>query len=259
MTASTGKDHYNEVLTSSTYGAAFLVMVQVVSRILTFTVNQLMLRYMSPRIFGIAAQLELYSITTLYFSRESIRASVHRQPSATNTFKVESRVDENPDNVHSERSTTDGGIDPIAAQTVVNISYISIFLGAVLAIILATFYLHVANDEVSQTPYFRKSVEIIGLSCFLELCSEPFFAIVQQLMLYKTRAIVETIASVIKSLTVCGTYVWASSIGWDAGVLPFALAYLLYSCALFLGYVFIMTRHSSQGHFSFYLTPIAPG
>jgi oligosaccharide translocation protein RFT1 len=258
MSASTGKNHYNEVLTSSTYGAAFLVMVQVVSRVLTFTVNQLMLRYMSPRIFGIAAQLELYSITTLYFSRESIRASVHRQPSATNTFKVESHVG-NPDNVYSERSTTDGGIDPVASQTVVNIAYISIFLGAVLAIILAIFYLHVANDEVSQTPYFRESVEIIGISCFLELCSEPFFTIVQQLMLYKTRAIVETIASVIKSLTVCGTYVWASSIGWDVGVLPFALAYLLYSCALFLGYVFIMTRHSSEGRFSFFLKPIASG
>jgi oligosaccharide translocation protein RFT1 len=257
MTASTGKDHYNEVLTSSTYGAAFLVMVQVVSRILTFTVNQLMLRYMSPRIFGIAAQLELYSITTLYFSRESTRASIHRQPSAT--FKVATRVD----NDRYEPSATDGGIDhrvdPIASQTVVNISYISIFLGAVLAVILAIFYLRVANEEASQTPYFRESVEIIGISCFLELCSEPFFAIVQQFMLYKTRATVETIASVAKSVVVCGTYIWASSIGWDAGVLPFALAYLLYSCVLFSGYVFIMARHSSEGRFSFFLKPITPG
>jgi len=82
---------------------------------------------------------------------------------------------------------------------------------------------------------------------------------VQQLMLYKTRAIVETIASVAKSLTLCGTYIWASSIGWDAGVLPFALAYLLYSFALFFGYVFIMTRRSREGRFSFFLKPLAPG
>jgi oligosaccharide translocation protein RFT1 len=212
---------------------------------------------MSPKILGIAAQLELYSITTLYFSRESTRASIHRQPSAT--FKVATRVD----NDRYEPSATDGGIDhrvdPIASQTVVNISYISIFLGAVLAVILAIFYLRVANEEASQTPYFRESVEIIGISCFLELCSEPFFAIVQQFMLYKTRATVETIASVAKSVVVCGTCIWASSIGWDAGVLPFALAYLLYSCVLFSGYVFIMARHSSEGRFSFFLKPITPG
>lgn len=65
---------------SSSEGTAYLIIVQIVSRALTFLANQLLLRHLSPSIFGAATQLELYAISVVYFSRESVRVTVQRQP-----------------------------------------------------------------------------------------------------------------------------------------------------------------------------------
>src|SRR5258708_162598 len=73
-------DNASEVMAHSVSGTTHLILIQLISRASTFAVNQFILRALSPTILGIATQLELFSITTLYFSRESIRIAVQRQP-----------------------------------------------------------------------------------------------------------------------------------------------------------------------------------
>src|SRR3954470_10544401 len=67
-------------LSASAKGATFLILLQVLSRAFTFIVNQVLLRYLSPELLGLSTQLELYSISVLFFSREHIRVAVQRQP-----------------------------------------------------------------------------------------------------------------------------------------------------------------------------------
>src|ERR1700742_4140497 len=96
------------VLATSAKGASYLILFQVASRGFTFLVNQVLLRFLSPEVLGLSAQLDLYSITVLFFSRKSIRVACQRQ---TNS-----------------------------AQTVVNLAYIPITLGVPLAYSLALLY-----------------------------------------------------------------------------------------------------------------------
>ncbi|KAF8542507.1 Rft protein-domain-containing protein [Trichophaea hybrida] len=70
------------LLSSSAEGAKFLILLQVSSRLLTFGVNQLLLRYLFTRVTSISVQLELLTISILYFSRESLRNALQRQSSA---------------------------------------------------------------------------------------------------------------------------------------------------------------------------------
>lgn len=243
----------NQVSALPAAGTTFLIMIQVVSRLLTFASNQLVLRHMSPEVLGVAAHLELYSITVLYFSRECLRTAIQREPPAESVIDTsDSRT--SVDGVrHSPATYT--SLNSIASQTVVNMSYLAMVLGVPLAALFALGYCRWAT-EVFQTPSFLMSLQIVGISCLLELATEPFFAIVQHRMLYKERAVVETTAAVAKSLMVCTAAVWAARVKWNAGVLPFALGYLAYASTLIFVYIWQMSGQCTSKEFSFWLTPI---
>jgi oligosaccharide translocation protein RFT1 len=110
--------------------------------------------------------------------------------------------------------------------------------------------------EASQTPFFYPSVIITGVASFMELSVEPFFAVVQQRMLYEKRAAVEMAAAFTKSLVISSAYIYAGQINCDVGVLPFALGYLIYSIALICGYSLAMFKEAHEDHFSFLLTRV---
>lgn len=237
------KHRFGRMLSSSASGAAFLIMIQLTSRLVTFIANQLILRELSPAIIGIAAQLELYLSTILYFSRESIRVATKRQPLGA---VVEKDEDSGASPNHGVQAR-----DSTASQSVVNISYLSISMGIPMAMILTMFYVHFASEKVSEKPYYHISVAITGIASLVELGVEPFFAVVQQHMLYEKRALVELSAAFLKSATVCTTFVWASKTGFDVGILPFALGHLCHSLILAGGYAATMRSTAKKGGFSF--------
>lgn len=190
------------VLSASAQGATFLILLQVGSRLLTFAANQILLRYLTPALLGVSAQLDLYSLTILFFARESLRVALQRQ-------------------VHS-------------TQTVINLAYLSVLLGLPLAYVLAAIYL---RAEIPPVPYFVEALRIYGVAAVVELLAEPAFAVVQQLMLYKVRAAAESVATVSRCAATCGTAMWASRTGRDIGVLPFAVGQLVYATVLLAVYV----------------------
>ncbi|KAG5921549.1 hypothetical protein E4U42_005806, partial [Claviceps africana] len=82
-------------------GASLLILLQVASRLVTFVANQLLLRYLTAPLLGLATQLEVYYLSVLFFSRESLRVAVQR---------------------HGQRA---GG------QAVVNLGFLAVGLGVV--------------------------------------------------------------------------------------------------------------------------------
>lgn len=224
-------------LASSATGTTFLILIQVASRMFTFVSNQLVLRTLSPAVLGIAAQLELYQVSILYFSRESIRMAIQRQPLDMNASKP-------------QKSRKD--YQSIASQSVVNISYLGLFLGIPLTIVLTMLYQRLAPEKALEMPSFNLSVVITGLAAVLELSTEPFFAIIQQRMWYQKRAMVEMPAVFIKSLTTCSIFLFRGLRGnGKVDALPFALGHLSYSITLIGGYCLVLLPRASQRQFSF--------
>ena len=191
----------NSILAASAKGATFLILLQVASRALTFAVNQVLLRFLSPELLGVSAQLELFSISVLYFARESLRVALQRQAHGT--------------------------------QAVVNLSYLAVFAGTPLAYLLALAWF---RAETPNVPYFVEALAAYGLATFLELLSEPAFAAVQQKLLYRVRASAESSATLLRCIGTCGSAVLASRAGLDIGVLPFAVGQLAYAVALLVVY-----------------------
>lgn len=240
---------------SLAYGTSFLILIQVVSRFLTFASNQLVLRHLSPEIVGVATHLELYYITVLYFSRECVRIAIQREPISNEFESADKENTHKPDTTNKADSKIVKD-DSASSQTVVNMSYIAIAIGLPLSGLLACFYQSWATGEVLSTPYFRESLRIVALACMAELATEPFFAVVQQRMLYKERAIVETTAAFARSIATCAISIWAARGEWHAGVLPFAMGYLAYAAALICVYSWHMLAKSAKHNYSFWLTSI---
>ncbi|KAJ5195158.1 uncharacterized protein N7498_008596 [Penicillium cinerascens] len=163
----------NAVASSAT-GTTFLILIQLTSRIFTFASNQLILRTLSPIVLGVAAQLELYQVSILYFSRESIRLAIQRQPLVLSSTLSRQGTNQ------AQSASQDGQSE--ASQSVVNVSYLSLLLGFPSAIIFTMLYERLAPRQALGTPFFRESVLVTGMASFMELSIEPFFAVVQQHM-----------------------------------------------------------------------------
>ncbi|PKX98562.1 putative nuclear division Rft1 protein [Aspergillus novofumigatus IBT 16806] len=238
-------------LASSVSGTTLLIMIQLVSRLFTFVANQLVLRNLSPATLGAATQLELFMVTILYFSREAIRLAIQRQPLDSASFPDISKQEKSRIACDKEMEA-----QSMATQSIVNMSYLSLGIGIALSILLGTSYIQFAAEQVAQTSFYRGSVAIVCLASTLELCTEPFFAVVHRYMLYKTRATVEMAAAFVKSLTTCGLFTWASWNGNNVGILPFALGHLSYALVLLCGYSAALSNAASRWHFSFLLSRI---
>lgn len=236
------KAHVGKMLASSATGTTYLILIQVGSRLVTFASNQLVLRALSPVLLGIAAQLELYQVTILYFSRESIRMAIQRQPLSPVVKDSQTSNDETKN------------LQSIASQSVVNVSYLSIFLGVPIMIMFTVFYQRFAPAQASETQFFDASIILTGLASLLELSIEPFFAVIQQRMWYEKRAAVEMPAVFLRSLLTCSVSLYASRTSRDLGALPFAAGHLFYSLALICGYCFTLLPGASGHSFSFGLT-----
>lgn len=246
-----GSQNSNIILARSAQGATFLILLQVVSRALTFVVNQVLLRYLSPETLGISTQLEIFSISVLYFARDSIRVSLQRQ----RTSDEPQGSDDGGGGVGGKTSVKvlENHASTRRAQEVVNLSYIAVGLGLPLTYIFAKLYIRGASPQVLQTPYIQESLSIYALATALELISEPSFAVAQQQMLYGTRASAETLATFVRCLVTCGTAVWASKTSSRFGALPFALGQLSYAVVINVVYWLKISPLRHKAGFSIFL------
>ena len=56
-------------------GVKLMMLLQLLSRVVTFGLNTLVVRQVAPEVVGAAAQLQLITNLTLFFSREAVPSS----------------------------------------------------------------------------------------------------------------------------------------------------------------------------------------
>lgn len=232
-------------------GASILIIMQLISRLITFIANQLLVRYLTAPLLGLSTQLEVYYLSVLFFARESLRVAIQRQGSISDGVKAPTATAEEaaPAPASSSEKTKGSGekesseppkkktMDPVESQALINLGYLSIALGTITSLILGWMYLAYANPTTLQTPYMVLSLQVYGLAAMVELLSEPCFVLLQSVMLLRTRAAAESIATCMRCLVVFTTAVNANRRGMEVGVMPWALGQLAYGSALVLVYV----------------------
>lgn len=228
-----GSPGSSSLLHKSALGARYLILLQLFSRILTFAVNQILLRYLSPELLGISTQLETYAISVLFFSREALRVAIQRQTEVPLNDKAAAK-----DKSHGDVDEHKRAKAYKETQSLVNLAYISICLGAAFTFVLAALYMRSLQSRptVLAVPFFKGALQLYAVAAIFELLAEPCFVVVQQRSEYKIRASAEAIATVLRCLITCSTTIAAAYKGQDVGVLPFGLGQVAYSLSILVVY-----------------------
>lgn len=242
---------------SSAIGAVILIAQQFGSRALTFVVNQILLRYLSPELLGVSTQLEVYSVTVLFFARESLRVALQRQPDSLDS-PSEADKRENQD-AKIPKDHVDANTNAGRTQAIVNLSYASIFLGITFSFGVGWLYLYTlakGDPVVLATPYFREALKLYGVAAIWELLAEPCYVVVQHKSRFGIRASAELAATMLRCLVTCGFAIWASRTRRNVGVLPFALGQGMYALSLSLVYYVKVSSIAREGGFSLFVKRI---
>ncbi|CCE64231.1 hypothetical protein TPHA_0H00200 [Tetrapisispora phaffii CBS 4417] len=171
------------ILEKSTKAATFLMMGQLFTKIVTFLLNNLLVRYLSPRIFGITAFLEFLLGTVLFFSREAIRIS---------TLRIKDNNGEMTLDVKKQKNSPNNTL-----QIAVNFAMVPLMIGIPLSIVLTTWQYNNVNSFFVSLPYFTTSIFLIWISILIELLSEPFYVVNQFMLNFGTRSKFETISTTV--------------------------------------------------------------
>ncbi|RYO92979.1 hypothetical protein DL762_001341 [Monosporascus cannonballus] len=224
---------------SAVRGASLLIMLQIVSRAVTFVANQLLLRFLTAQLLGVSTQLEVYYLSVLFFARESLRVAIQRQGSssstsattATDTSSPTAAADGKEPDEDSDATTTARD-----SQAVVNIAHLSLVLGLAAAAGLGWMYMRYVDTPTAGTPYLETSLRIYGVAAILELLSEPAFVVLQHRLRFGPRAAAESTATFLRCVATFGAAHWAWRHSLDLGVLPFACGQLAYGLGLLTVY-----------------------
>lgn len=185
-------------------GVGYLMALQVLSRVLTFSLNQWLIRFVSPDVLGRASiQMEMLLNGLLLLSRESIRSTLLLRSRPTSTSIKE-------------------------WQAVLNLSWLTLPLGC-----LWTAALLLVKGNEAVTVY---AVAALG-----ELVVEPLYIVFHQLQWLKPRVWIEGTAVLMKTL-VCFLLVLRIQQEGGDGVMAFAWAQVAYSVTVIVGYLWAMHR-----------------
>ncbi|CDO71927.1 hypothetical protein BN946_scf184940.g74 [Trametes cinnabarina] len=181
------------LLSAALASGSSLVLLQLFSRVVTFILNQALVRLVSPQVFGTTSiQFELLLSTILFLSREGVRNALLRAPPSTKSA---------PDR-------------QITSQLITNISLLPVLLGIPTAMLSAIVYLSSSSSTTASQPHFRTSVTLYVLAAFFELLSEPLYIRTQNELRFHVRVRAEGTAVMLKTVVtfvalVCASEEWA--------------------------------------------------
>lgn len=253
-------DQASSILSSSVQGASYLVLLQFVSRMLTFTLNQVLLRFTSAETLGIASvQLELLLNTILFLSREGVRCAAIRvsDDSAEEEETTSSDNKENEKEKSAVRITP--GSEAYRLQKLVNMVYAPIPVGVLMTCLAVGYYLSQINDaSEGDFPGYRLSICLYGISALVELLAEPMFMVAQYKLWFKTRVSVEGTAVIVRCVLTCALTVYGArevvtgsstsegSKKNTMGVLAFAIAQFVYGLLTLGGFLLAFWSKSTE-------------
>lgn len=198
-----------QLLTATLSSVSSLVLLQLFSRVFTFVLNQALVRFASPQVFGTAAiQFELLLSTILFLSREGVRnALLRNSPQDKHVSKDDSRT------------------------LITNISLLPVLLGIPTAVLSALAYISSSSSTTSSQPHFHMSVCIYACAAILELLAEPLYVRAQRQLQFNVRVRAEGLAVTAKTVTTFLFLVLTSSewalVAFAAGQAAYGLVTLL--------------------------------
>ncbi|WVQ78055.1 hypothetical protein IAT38_000136 [Cryptococcus sp. DSM 104549] len=189
--------------------ARSLVLLQLLSRLLTFTLNQTLLRLASPSVFGTAAiQFDLVCSSILFLSREGIRNALLRRNGSEggDSGRATGGVGETPEQVHA-------------------LSLVPLQLGVGIATLIGGVYLYTSSETTTSQPTFHVSLALYILSALLELSIEPYYIRIHRASPPKlnVRVQAEGGMAIVKAAVTVGSLV---GLGSNRALLGFALGQL---------------------------------
>ena len=142
---------HGPLLTRSLGSAKSLIGLQLVSRLVTFILNQVLVRLASPQAYGTAAiQFELIMSTILFLSREGVRNSLLRVwPQQTNVDK------------------------PSSVLQCANLAVLPFFLGLPTMFVTLALYAFSTSEATASQPHFHLALLSYAAAAVGELLSEP--------------------------------------------------------------------------------------
>jgi len=183
---------------------ASLIGLQVFSRLITFALNQTLVRIASPLIYGAASvQFDLVLGTILFLSREGTRAALLR-------------------------SLTPGRDRLLALGP--------ILLGGPMAVFVGVGYARFwAGEEVRRQDGFGKAVMVYVIAALVELMAEPFYNEAVWRRKVGERVRIEGAAVVSRTMVTLALLLLGKA--WMSPLEAFASGQLVYALVLFGGYV----------------------
>lgn len=213
---------------SSSTGVVFMILSQFFTKLSTFVLNQVLIRIISPKAFGISAYMEFLLSMVLFYSREAARLAVQRSQ------LVYDNEDEISRNTHRKN----------IYQSIVNFGYVPLISCLPLLVLIYAWQTRTTMfvDAIHLIPYFRLSLSVVALLVMIELATEPAFALNQYSLNLKYRSEVESYAVTAKCIATfaflfIGKYYLKKSVSLDSvAVLAFAMGQFCYSFVLFVYY-----------------------
>ncbi|KAK3489960.1 Rft protein-domain-containing protein [Neurospora crassa] len=234
-------------------GASLLILLQILSRALTFIANQILLRFLTASLLGVSTQLEVYYLSVIFFARESLRVAIQRQDTTTLSASLLSSSSSSSTSSETAKDEKDGAEKDTAAatQAVINLSHLSLLLSLPLAFLFGRLYLSsLSLSTLQSTPYLVPSLYLYGLAAILELLSEPCFAVMQIRFQFGVRAAAESVATFLRCAVTLGIAVWGARTGREMGTLPFAVGQCVYAVGLLAVYLWKGWKLSGREGFS---------
>ncbi|KAK6205012.1 flippase [Scheffersomyces amazonensis] len=212
-------------------GASFLIAVQFSTKLFTFALNQILVRFISPEIFGVSAYLEFIVSTILFFSREGIRVAVQRLS-----------LDEDHD--HNNKQTLNSSK---FYQSIINLGFLPIFISVPITLLLIVWqvlYGGLKSGLLGFT-YHNYTLSVLGISLLSELLVEPIYLLNQFLLNFKRRSQIEGLAIFGRCVATFLSIVFVNTLELDskdfsgAAIISFAIGQLTYSLTLLIGYLMV--------------------
>lgn len=155
-------EHGDPAASAASSSASTLILLQISSRILTFVLNQLLVRLVSPSVFGLAnIQLELLISTILFVSRDAFRTILIRNEPGSSASS-------------SKAVATSSRVRRGVSNSIHNISLLPIPIGFTLTAIACTVYVrYISPPAMRSLPSFHVSIALYALGALSELVYEP--------------------------------------------------------------------------------------
>ncbi|EKM51688.1 uncharacterized protein PHACADRAFT_261981 [Phanerochaete carnosa HHB-10118-sp] len=198
----------SNLVSTSLASASSLVLLQLLSRVFTFVLNQALVRLVTPQVFGTASiQFELLLSTILFLSREGVRNALLR--------------------------STANKAQPRQSALTYNISLLPVLLGIPVAVTTVCIYLFSSSSTTSSQPRFHLSAIIYALAAFFELLSEPLYIRAQNELRFDVRVRTEGSAVLMKTVV---TFLTLVALSPEWALAAFAAGQAAYGLTMLVGF-----------------------